>query len=316
MSREIIEKYQVVFYFISIVLGIVLSNFVLDVKIFEKLIWVFLGILLFATFTQIPLTNLYEVLSNRKFIFVASIVNFVVVPIFVWLLVNFLPNELWIKLGVLLVLLVPCTDWFITFSYLGKGDGRIAISFTPISLVLQIFLLPVYVFLFLGERVVISFSTEEVMKAFLFIILIPLVLAVLVEKFLNGLTNGKLTRYFSLLPVPMLSVVIFIITLTQANVVISNFNSMIVLVPIFLGFLVFALVISKVFSNIFKMKVEEGRVLTFSVGTRNSFLVLPIALALHEPLNLSSVVIVFQSLVELVGMIFFIWFVPNFLFKE
>ena len=44
----------------------------------------------------------------------------------------------------LLVLLVPCTDWFITFTRLGGGDTLRAITVTPLNLLVQLLLLPVY----------------------------------------------------------------------------------------------------------------------------------------------------------------------------
>lgn len=50
----------------------------------------------------------------------------------------------------LLVLLVPCTDWFITFSQLGSGNVPRAIAVTPIDLLLQLLLLLVYLWLMLG----------------------------------------------------------------------------------------------------------------------------------------------------------------------
>ncbi len=316
MIKELIEKYQVVFYLMSIVLGVVLSNVLYDVEIFEKLIWFFLAVLLYSTFLQIPLNNLYYAFLNKRFIIVAIIVNFLVVPLFVWVLISFLPDDLGVKLGVLLVLLMPCTDWFITFSHLGKGDTKIAIAFTPISLMIQIFLLPIYVLIFLGRDVIVSFSTGDVLKVFTLIIVLPLALAFLTQKFLDKLMNGKISKLFSYLPVPMLSVVIFVITLTQFEVVFNNLGYVLILFPIFILFLVFSLFISKFFSTIFALKVMEGRVLAFSVSTRNSFLVLPISLVLPEPLVISSVVIVFQSLIELLGMILFVWLIPNVIFKE
>ncbi|SHE15423.1 Uncharacterised protein [Chlamydia abortus] len=57
--------------------------------------------------------------------------------------------------------------------------------------------------------------------------------------------------------------------------------------------------------------------LIFSAGTRNSLVVLPLALALPEPLNgVASAVIVTQTIVELIGELFYIRLVPNFLLKD
>jgi hypothetical protein len=56
------------------------------------------------------------------------------------------------------------------------------------------------------------------------------------------------------------------------------------------------------------------RTLAFSLGTRNAFVVLPFALALPAGWETTVVVIVFQSLVELFGMVFYLWWLPRHLF--
>lgn len=56
--------------------------------------------------------------------------------------------------------------------------------------------------------------------------------------------------------------------------------------------------------------------LAFRFGTRNSFVILPLALALPNGYELTVVVIVFQSLIELFGMMWFVWWVPKRLFPD
>jgi hypothetical protein len=52
--------------------------------------------------------------------------------------------------------------------------------------------------------------------------------------------------------------------------------------------------------------------LTFSLETRNSFVVLPFALASPESRESTVVVIVGQSLVELFGMVLYLWWLPHY----
>ena len=66
--------------------------------------------------------------------------------------------------------------------------------------------------------------------------------------------------------------------------------------------------------QIFRLPAESGRTLAFSFATRNSFVVLPLALALPASFEIAVVVIVFQSLVELFGMMFYLWWLPRKLF--
>lgn len=51
------------------------------------------------------------------------------------------------------------------------------------------------------------------------------------------------------------------------------------------------------------------------MGTRNSFVVLPLALLLPAGWEVAAVVIVVQSLVELFGMVAYVWVIPRHLFR-
>jgi ACR3 family arsenite transporter len=90
--------------------------------------------------------------------------NFIVLPAVAWMLVQWLPPDPALRLGVLLVLLVPCTDWFITFSQLGGGNVPRAIAVTPINLLLQL-LLPLYLWLMLGADLSAALTPADVRPA-------------------------------------------------------------------------------------------------------------------------------------------------------
>jgi arsenite transporter len=143
MKRQSLEKYQVLLYLGSIGFGLFLgSTFPAGVAFLEAGIWPLLGLLLYATFTQVPLVHLQEAFSDIRFAATAVVGNFILLPLVVWGLAAFLPGNPTLRLGVLLVLLVPCTDWFITFTHPGGGDTRRAIFSAPLSLLLQMVLLP------------------------------------------------------------------------------------------------------------------------------------------------------------------------------
>ncbi|MBM7423946.1 MULTISPECIES: arsenic resistance protein [Gammaproteobacteria] len=115
------------------------------------MLWPVLGVLLYTTFTQVPLTHLAPAFRDRRFLIALLTGNFILVPLIVGALVLLLPDDPAIRLGVLLVLLVPCTDWFISFTYLGGGNGARAIAAAPVLLIFQFVLLPVYIWLFMGD---------------------------------------------------------------------------------------------------------------------------------------------------------------------
>lgn len=60
-----------------------------------------------------------------------------------------------------------------------------------------------------------------------------------------------------------------------------------------------------------RLDVAATRAVVFSGATRNSLVVPPLALALPEPLALAALVVVTQTLVELIGMVAYVRFLPR-----
>lgn len=74
---------------------------------------------------------------------------------------------------------------------------------------------------------------------------------------------------------------------------------------------------SRFIAYLFKLDKGAGRALIFSIGTRNSLVVLPLALALSEDwATLVAAVIVTQTIVELVGELFYIKMIPRWIMKD
>lgn len=318
MKRETLEKYQVFIYLAGILLGLLVGvKFPEQSQILEWALWPLLGILLYTTFTQVPLAHLREAFSDSRFMLAAVIGNFVVLPLIAWGLMSIGPNLPAVKLGILLVLLVPCTDWFITFTHLGGGDTKRAIAFSPVSLLLQLILLPVYIWFFLGSEITTSVMQRELILAFFGLIVLPLVAAFVTEKWAEKREGREATlNAFGWLPVPLLALVVFSIAAAQVNVVIESLGVLPSLFAVFFAFLLIAGFLSIVLSKIFSLPTDQGRVLAFSLGSRNSFVVLPLAISLPSSFELTVVVIVFQSLVELFGMAAYIWWVPKKLYPS
>ena len=69
--------------------------------------------------------------SDVRFIGAALTGNLLVIPLILWFIVKLLPYDPPIHLSLLIVLLMPCTDWFVSFTYLGKGDVKNSVSHGP-----------------------------------------------------------------------------------------------------------------------------------------------------------------------------------------
>lgn len=311
--RDALEKHQVWLYLSGILAGMALGWSRPEATThFENLLWPVLGVLLYATFTQIPLTHLADAFRDTRFNLALILGNFAIMPVIVWLLLFLAPTDPAVRLGILLVLLVPCTDWFISFTHLGGGDSARAIAASPILLIVQIVMLPIYLWLFLGEEMVRANLTGHLVPVFFWLILTPLALAWLTEKAAEKQpVLERVVQTLGWLPVPALALVVFLIAASQITLVMATGGILWVLLAIFTLYLVAAALVGKVLFRFFDLPGPRGRTLAFSFGTRNSFVVLPFAIALPDVWAAAVVVIVFQSLVELFGMTGYLKWLPR-----
>jgi len=319
LKRETLEKFQVLVYLLAVACGMGVGAVLREgASVLEALLWPALGLLIYSAFTQVPMLRLREAASDARFMAAALAGNFAVVPAAVWVLLRFLPgDDPAIRLGAAMVLLVPCTDWFIAFTHLGKGDTGRAVAFAPLSLILQLLLLPVYLWLFFGGELATSLFGREIAFAFGGLVLCPLVAAALTERWVGRAPRRRaVLDALAWCPVPLLALVVFVLAATQIPLVLSSIGVLWRLFWVFAAYLAIAGGLARALAGLFRLPPSQGRVLAFSFGSRNSFVVLPLALALPSALELAVVVVVLQSLVELVGMACYLWWVPAKLFPD
>ncbi len=318
MTRETLERRQVWVYVAALAAGIAVGARVPQAApLFEALLWPCLAVLLFATFTQVPLVALPAALRDARFMAAVLIGNFIVLPLLVAGLLVLVPDDPAVRLGVLLVLLVPCTDWFITFTHQAGGDARRAIAVTPVVLVAQMALLPLYLGAFMGDGLGDVVSVSRMSTVFLLVIAVPLVAAYLTERWVaRDVERRALIGRLGWWPVPLLALVLFFIGASQVEAVERALPLAGDVSAVFLLFFTGAVLLGLGAGRLLRLPVTQVRTLVFSFATRNSFVVLPLALALPAEWAAAAVVIVLQSVVELLGVLVLLWLVPRVLLPD
>ena len=308
-----LERHQAWVYLGSVLVGLGLGMLAPGIAGgLEALVWPTLGLLLYVTFVQVRLIHLPQAARDPRFLGAVLAGNFVALPLLVWLLLPLAGDGLAVRVGVLLVLLVPCTDWFLTFTHLAGGDTRRAIAAAPILLLTQMALLPVYLWLFLGEGFSELIDGARVATVFATLIVLPLIAAWLTQRVMRrrGAAGRPLASRLGLLPVPLLALVVLLLAASQVTVVLDAGGLLVRLLVVYVAFLIGAAAIGLAITWRLGLARGPATVVVFSFGTRNSFLVLPFALALPAGFEIAVVAVVFQSLVELFGMIAYLRVVP------
>ena len=313
-----LERHQVPIYFAAVLIGAAAGLLCPQAASgLEVVIWPVVGTLLYFTFLQVPLLQFRQALSDVPFLAAMLTANFVFVPIVVWLLLWILPPSPPILLGVALVLLTPCTDWMNTFTLLGKGDAHRTLAATPLLLITQIVLLPVFLWLLLESDTSRIVTTGPFLQAFVGLVMLPLLLAWLTEWW--GKRNERVARWIGMsspLPVVLLALVVLVIASSQIQQVLDHARQLTQVTLVFVLYVVLAAAIGRLTVWLYSLPPRAGRGVIFSTGTRNSFVVLPLALAFPPEWNLAVAVIVIQAFVEMLGMLIFIRGVPGWLLRD
>lgn len=319
MKLQQLETHQAKYYFVAVAIGGMLGVVgpALGASL-EAGIEPVLAFLLYTMFCQIPFLDLRAALAARRFMLGLVVANFVVVPILVWLLIGLLPQQPALLLGVCLVLLTPCIDYVIVFTKLGRGDAGLVLVATPLLLLLQMLLLPLYLWLFLGQTVVELMSAGPFLRAFALLIVVPLALALLTEFWASRYRSGKrwhaATAWW---PVPMMALTLLLIFASQIARIQDQLALVATAIPVYIAFLIITPWLARLVAGSLKLETAAGRALVFSASTRNSLVVLPLALGLPEQWrNLVAAVIVTQTLVELVGELIYVRVVPRWVFPD
>lgn len=318
MSREQLEEKQILIYAVALVVGAAFGVWrpVFGASL-EFLISPVLAILLYSMFAQIPFLHLREAFANQRFTAALLTVNFIVVPLLVWFLSLLLPEQPPLLLGVYLVLLTPCIDYVIVFTHLGRGNARLVLASTPLLLLIQMLFLPIYLWLFLGDQVTQVMSTGPFLEAFLMLIALPLGLALATEFWAKRRRSGEVwLEATAWLPVPLMALTLLLVVASQIGRIEQHLAVVVRAVPIYVAFMAVIPLLARLTACAFRLDTQAGRALIFSAGTRNSLVVLPLALALPDDWIVVPAVIVSQTLVELVGELFYIRLVPSVVFRE
>jgi ACR3 family arsenite transporter len=298
--RHTLEHHQITLYVAAVAAGAVLAWAWPGTAAWAPAIDPLLALMLFATFLQVPLAALRRAVADRRFLAALLLANFVAVPLLVAALLPWLPPVPLLRLGVALVLLAPCIDYVVTFAQMGRADERALLAATPVLLALQMLLLPVFLPFMLGEAAAGLVRWQPFAHAFVVLIAVPLALAAACQAWAARTAAGaRVVERMGLLPVPATAAVLCVVVAAMAPLLGPARGAALAALPVYLAFAALAPMLGWGVARVCGLAAPQGRAVAFSSATRNSLVVLPLALAVPGAVPLLPAVIVLQTLVEL-----------------
>jgi ACR3 family arsenite efflux pump ArsB len=344
-----LSRHQVLLYLAAIVVAVVVGLLVPAARALDVLVTPVLALLLLATFLAVPFRMLGRAARDIRFVSVLGVLNFVVVPAVVFGLSRFVAADDALLVGVLLVLLTPCVDYVIVFAALAGGASDRLLAAAPLLMLAQLLLLPLYLLAFAGPEAVSVIEPGPFVEAFVWLILVPLIVAAIVQWLAGSgqsasvqtgaVDAGKsadasvsasaaevvsvraprrrqsfargILSVFEAAMVPLMMLTLFVVVASQIGPVAANLGRLAGLIPLYAAFVVVMVPLGCLAARLAKLDVPSARALTFSGVTRNSLVVLPLALALPAAFDLAPLAVVTQTLVELVAMVVLVRLVPR-----
>lgn len=297
---NLIGKLQPVIIIMAALLGLLLGAVTPLGEVSSSLIEVFLMMLLYILFLSIDLKQIKKSFTNVRFTLSAVIINFVFTPLFGYLLGKvFFPGSLDIRIGLLMLLVTPCTDWYLVFTGLSKGNVELGMSILPLNLILQIVLLPVYLLVLIGSEV--TMDVGSLVSSVAMVLVIPFVLAYITKAITKNSEKfkGFLSEQGDNLQLLFLCLAVVVMFASEGKNLLDN---PLLLAQMFIPLLIFFAVlffVAQIVGKLMKFPKKDIVALNMTTLARNSPLSLAIAVVTFPEQPLVSLALVIGPLIEL-----------------
>lgn len=260
-------------------------------------------VMLTAVFVQMDASHIRDARRANGLVAASLVLNYAFTPALAWALGRgLLSDQPDLRIGLLLLLVTPCTDWYLVFTAMARGHTGIAAALLPVNLVLQLLLLPVYVLFLGGEAAMVDAGTLA--EAVLLMLLTPLAVACGLRWATTRVKGAQwreqhINTWAQRVVLPLLCLAVLAMFAWQAPVVADHGVELILLLPPLAIFFIVLPLISTGIARVLRLPGPQRVTLTMVTTARNSPIALGIAVAAFPDRPLIAVALVVGPLVEL-----------------
>lgn len=226
-------------------------------------------ILVFLLLFEVPTKGIFKGLANVRFISISWLINFIVIPTIGFAVASiFLSGEKLFYTGLVIYFMAPCTDWYLGFIRLAKGNVELGAALLPVNMLTQLIFFPIYLLLF---ETVVAYKIDLSMLIEWF--LQPLLAAVFLRLVFRRIMNHLLPICKALIPM-VLTLLVMQIFAANINVLIQHLSVVPLLLMAVFVFFVITWLLGEAVAKLAKFDYPEHCVLTFTTSARNAPLML------------------------------------------
>ena len=252
--------------------------------------------LLALLFFEVRFEPLSQAARHLRFLSLAWAANFLIIPVLGWGIASiFFDGQPALFAGLLLYFLFPCTDWFLGFTRMAKGDVALGTVLLPINLISQLLLFPVYLALFIGSRAGTDLTGlgGTLVQWFLLPLIGAVVIRLALSRLLPPARFEPLPRLAGSLVPWVLAALVFCIFARHTSTLTADPAAFLrILLAVFL-FFVLTWFLGEVLARRFRLSHPQHVLLAMTTAARNAPLVLGLAtIALpDQPLVYAALII-------------------------
>ena len=262
-----------------------------------------LAALLYMVLLSADGSKLRAAFQNVRFTLTAVAVNFLWTPVFSYALgLLFFHESIDMQIGLMMLLVTPCTDWYLVFTAQARGNTVLGASILPLNLTLQILLLPVDLALFYGD--IVHMTDAEVVRSALIVLLLPLTLAVCSRilgrsfpRAAHGITH--LRRWEDGLQLAFLMTAVLAMFASESTLLFAQPKLFADMLLVMLIFFIVNYVFVRRLGTRLGFRGADLTALSFTTLARNSPLALAIAAAAFPDRPLTILALIIGPLIEL-----------------
>lgn len=298
-----IEKAQSFVILVAVFVGLALGHVPVIAQNAANFILPLLMLMLMGVFLHVPLRDLKNAFQFRDVAIASLVINFAWTPLFAWLLGwLFLSGQPALWVGFLMLMVTPCTDWYLVFTGISKGNLLLSTALLPINLVLQLLLLPVYLLVLAGA--VFPLDLGLILEGIGLVLLLPFFAAnafryLIVYYRSDSWLEQKTLPLVQPAQIALLTLAIVAVFASEGQAITQRPQALLyLLLPILLFFgsnLALAFVVSKWLKSNFENFVS----LSYTTLARNSPISLAIAIVAFPGEPLVTLALVIGPLIEL-----------------
>lgn len=247
--------------------------------------------LVFLLFVDVSFDKLLATLKQPRMLIIAWLTNFLILPFLGFGLTQvFLPNQPLVAIGLAVYFMSPCTDWFLGFTRMAKGNTGLGSVLLPINMLTQLLLYPFFLQWF-SQNTVASISASEIADTLLNWFAVPAIAALMIN--VIGYKIKGLTENLSALTNWVIYALVFCIFAVNVQQIVDHYPIFGIVLLTVITFFIISLLLTETVAKKLQVSDEDHVLYTMTTTARNAPLMLGITMTAlpDQPMIYASLII-------------------------